>query len=157
MELNVTIVERGPIVLIGREGYGDSARGSQWIQPLWQDLQTHICEAAQVVKHKADGRPAGLWGAMSDAARRYLPWENDGLYLAGFEADENASTPSGWNRWILPAFRYAVVQCTPQTYGVIFQQMIIHYLPEHGWNLEGAVQEYYPDDRMELYFPIAKL
>lgn len=156
MDLKVRFEERGVLVLIGREGYGDGAHGGQWIPPLWKDLQTHMSEIAPLVKHGADGKPTGIWGAMSDAARRFMPWESDGLYLAGFEVDENASTPSGWNRWVIPAFKYAVVECTPQTYGLVFQQMLLHYLPEHGFDLVGAVHEYYPGDRMELYFPIEK-
>ena len=100
MDLKISMVERGPIASIGREGYGDAAKGGQWVPPLWRDMQLHMSEIALLVKHDETGKPAGIWGAMSDAGRRFFPWESDGLYLAGLEVDLDAVAPSGWSKWV---------------------------------------------------------
>ena len=153
-------VKRGPITLIGREGCGDGARGGQWVPPLWRDLQMHMSEIASLVLHEPDGKPSGIWGAMSDSGRRFLPWEGDGLYLAGCEVCPDAEAPEGWAKWVIPAFEYLVVDCTPQTYGAVFQNTLLHALPENNCELAGAVQEYYdpqsPNGGMSLYFPVRR-
>lgn len=157
MDLKISMVERGPIAIIGREGYGDAAKGGQWVPPLWRDMQLHMSEIAPLVKHDETGKPAGIWGAMSDAGRRFFPWESDGLYLAGLEVDLDAAAPSGWSKWVLPAFKYLTVECTPQTYGPALQQTLLHELPDCGLELAAAVQEFYPGDKMLLYVPVQKL
>ena len=91
MDLKISMVERGPIAIIGREGYGDAAKGGQWVPLLWRDMQLHMSEIAPLVKHDEAGKPAGIWGAMSDAGRRFFPWESDGLYLAGIEVELDAA------------------------------------------------------------------
>lgn len=159
--MDVKIVEKPAFAVMGREGRGDGARGGQWIPPLWRDMQLHMSELAPLVRHDESGKPSGIWGAMSDCTRRFLPWDGEGLYLAGCETDENAVAPEGWAKWVIPAFRYLTVPCTPQSYGSVFQQILFRYMPEHGYTLAGAVQEYYdPQDsegQMRLYFPIERL
>ena len=120
-------------------------------------MQLHMSEIAPLVKHDETGKPAGIWGAMSDAGRRFFPWESDGLYLAGLEVELDAAAPSGWSKWVLPAFKYLTVECTPQTYGPALQQTILHELPDRGLELAAAVQEFYPGDKMLLYVPVQKL
>lgn len=148
------------IALIGREGRGDGARGGQWVPPLWRDLQLHMEEIASLVKREPDGRPSGIWGAMSDTGRRFRPWEDEGLYLAGVEVDPAAEAPAGWAKWVIPAAEYLVVSCTPQTYGAVFQRTLLHTLPENGCELAGAVHERYDpqatDGGMTLYFPVRR-
>ena len=153
--------KRNAITLIGREGHGDGATGGQWVPLLWRDLQLHMSEIADLVLHDESGKPAGIWGAMSDSARRFLPWEGDGLYLAGCETAADAEAPEGWAKWVIPAAEYLVVDCTPQTYGSVFQQTLLHALPENGCELAGAVQEYYDPQStnggMSLYFPVRRI
>ncbi|MBO4298286.1 MAG: GyrI-like domain-containing protein [Clostridia bacterium] len=154
------IEKRNAVTLIGREGRGDGTRGGQWVPPLWRDLQLHMNEIAPLVTHDETGKPTGIWGAMSDVSRRFLPWDSEGLYLAGCEVSPDAEAPEGWAKWTLPAFEYLVVDCTPQTYGAVFQQTLLHALPDNGFELAGAVQEYYdpqsPNGGMSLFFPIAR-
>ena len=152
--------KKDSFTLIGREGRGDGARGGQWVPPLWRELQLHMSEIAALVKRRTDGKPSGIWGAMSDTGRCFLPWENEGLYLAGCETEPDAEPPEGWAKWVIPAAEYLVVDCTPQTYGTVFQQTLLHVLPENGCELAGAVHEYYdPQDEgggMRLYFPVRR-
>ena len=151
---------KGVVALIGREGRGDAARGGQWVPPLWRDLQLNMAEIAELVLRDPEGKPKGIWGAMSDTARRFLPWESEGLYLAGCEVEPDAEAPQGWSKWVVPAFEYLVVDCTPQTYGTVFQRTLLHTLPENRCELAGAVQEYYdpqsPNGGMSLYFPVRR-
>jgi len=152
--------KRNAITLIGREGRGDGAHGGQWVPPLWRDLQLHMGEIAPLIQRDTDGKPSGIWGAMSDTARRFLPWDAEGLYLAGCEVRPDAEAPAGWAKWTIPAFEYLVVDCTPQTYGAVFQQTLLHALPENGCELAGAVQEHYDPQAagggMSLYFPVRR-
>ena len=71
-----------------------------------------------------------------------------------------AEAPEGWAKWVIPAAEYLVVDCTPQTYGAVFQQTLLHVLPDNGCELAGAVHEYYdPQDEgggMRLYFPVRR-
>ena len=151
---------RDAITLIGREGRGDSARGGQWVPLLWRDLQLHMSEIAALVRHGPDGKPSGIWGAMSDTGRRFLPWEDEGLYLAGCEVEPEAEAPAGWAKWVIPPAEYLVTDCTPQTYGAVFQQTLLHALPENGLELAGAVHEYYDPQAegggMSLFFPVRR-
>ena len=153
--------KRDAFALIGREGRGDGARGGQWVPPLWRDLQMNMSEIAALVKRDPDGKPSGIWGAMSDVGRRFLPWEGEGLYLAGCEVDAAAEAPAGWAKWMIPAAEYLVVDCTPQTYGAVFQQTLLHAIPEGGFELAGAVHEYYDPQSeaggMSLYFPVRRV
>jgi len=152
--------KRDAITLIGREGRGDGARGSQWVPLLWRDLQVNMAEIAQLVLRDESGKPRGIWGAMSDVTRRFLPWDGEGLYLAGFEVSPEAEAPAGWAKWVLPANEYIVVDCTPQTYGAVFQNTLLHALPENDLELVGAVHEYYdpqsPNGGMSLFFPVVR-
>ena len=54
-----------------------------------------------------------------------------------------------------------VVKCSQEEYGSIFNNIINSYIPEHNYQLAGAVHEYYSpqesDGGLYLYFPIERL
>jgi len=64
-------------------------------------------------------------------------------------------------KWIIPSYKYAVIQCTEETYGSVFNFMFEEYLPQNHYNLAGAVHEFYDpkctNGELFLYFPIEKL
>lgn len=159
--MDIGMTERPAFAVIGKEGEGDASAGAQWVPALWQDANAHFGEIAGLVKREKDGAPAGVWGAMSDVLMRFEPWSGRGKYLAGCEAADGAEPPQGWAKWVIPAHRYLTVGCTQQTYGAVFGEIIGNYLPQNGWRLAGAVQEFYPpregEDAVVLYFPVERV
>ena len=87
------------------------------------------------------GHLLGVWGAMSDPERRFLPWEKDftqGLYLAGVECRDDAQPPESWVRWDMPGFEYLRIRNDgPEAF-----PRGLELLAQEGLSLVGAVQEY---------------
>ena len=142
--------------VIGKEG--STLSGEGFIAKLWQDANEHFPQIAALTKRDESGNLIGIWGAMSDFSRSFLPWEDGfskGLYLAGVECRSDAEAPEGWVKWIIPAYEYLRV---PNEAKDTFSQMI-RYLTENDLPLAGAVHEFTdPQTGKEyLYFPIRKL
>lgn len=142
--------------VIGKEG--STEEGNGFIQRLWEEANSHFGEVAHLAKKDEKGNVAGVWGAMSDRTRSFLPWEEGftkGLYLAGVECETDAEAPEGWTRWVIPGFEY--LYTVKENEGV-FSEMI-DYLRENGMELAGAVQEFNcPVTGKEyLFFPIRRL
>lgn len=143
-------------VVIGKEGSTNDGAG--FIQNLWADANGHFEEVAHLAKKDDNGNLAGVWGAMSDFSRSFLPWEDGfskGLYLAGVECVDGAEAPEGWTKWIIPGYEYIYVE---NEGGDTFSQMI-QYLQDNGMTLVGAVQEFNcPESgKAYLFFPIRKI
>lgn len=142
--------------VIGKEGSTDEGPG--FIQRLWADANSHFGEVEHLAKRDGKGNVAGIWGAMSDRLRRFMPWEEGftrGLYLAGVECEADAEAPEGWTKWVIPGFEYVYAEKeSSQTFSEV-----LHYLQENGMELAGAVQEFNcPENRKEyLFFPIRRL
>lgn len=86
--------------VIGIEGSTNDGPG--FIQRLWEQANGRFAEVAALAKTGPDGSLCGIWGAMSDMSRRFMPWEDGftrGLYLAGVECRDGAEPPAGWTRW----------------------------------------------------------
>lgn len=155
--MKIERVKKESFSVIGR--LGSTKDGEGFIQRLWQEANGHFSELEPFVKRDENGVPAGFWGAMSDCAMRFAPWEKDfseGLYLAGAEVPDGTEPPEGWTKWIVPGFVYLRVRCDEPD---IFSQML-RYLGENGLKLAGAVQDF--NDPAEngqgyMYFPIEKL
>ena len=80
-------------------------------------------------EYDEEGNLLGIWGAMSDLSRSFLPWEDGftkGLYLAGVECVDDAEAPDGWTKWVIPGYEYLYVECEG---GDTFPQ-VIKYLEE---------------------------
>lgn len=142
--------------IIGKEG--STENGSGFVQNLWADANSHFEEVAHLAKKDEKGNLVGIWGAMTDFSRSFLPWEDGfskGLYLAGVECPDDAQAPDGWTKWTVPSFEYLRVECD---HDGVFSE-IINYLKEHRIALAGAVHDYTcPKTRRNyMYFPIRKI
>jgi predicted transcriptional regulator YdeE len=142
--------------VIGKEGSTND--GKEFIQELWKDANSHFNEVADLAKKDETGSLVGIWGAMSDMARSYKPWEDNftkGLYLAGVEVTDTAKAPQGWVKWTLPAYEYIYVKNEgPSTFAEV-----IKYLKENNLSLAGAVNDFNcPETGQDyLFFPIHRL
>lgn len=142
--------------VIGKEGSTDDGAG--FIQKLWNDANSHFDEVSHLAKKDEKGNILGIWGAMSDCSRSFLPWENGfskGLYLAGIECADNAEAPEGWTKWVIPGYEYIYVENDAENK---FQQ-VIEYLEENNIALVGAAHDYNCPETGKgyLFFPIGKM
>nr|MBP3599092.1 effector binding domain-containing protein [Eubacterium sp.] len=140
-------------VVIGKEG--STLDGSDFIQKLWEDANSHFNEVQHLAKKDEQGNIAGIWGAMSDFTHSFKPWEDNfskGLYLAGVECDDKSEAPEGWTKWIIPGYEYLYVECENEN---IFSQ-VINYMKESDMTLVGAVHDFTcpQTGKSYLFFPI---
>ena len=158
--MDIEIISKPSFCVIGKRGRGPADSGAAWIAPLWQNANEYIGEVLPLLYKDGDGRPTGIWGAMSDITGSFHPWGNEGLYLAGYEAPQTAEPPEGWVKWDIPAYTYAVASCALAQYGEVFGHVLQEHLPQHGYTLAGAVHEYYPQagapGSLQLWFPISR-
>ena len=143
-------------LVIGKEG--STTDGPGFIQRLWADANAHFEEVAHLAKKDEAGNLVGIWGAMSDFSRSFRPWEEDfsnGLYLAGVECEDNALSPDGWTKWIIPGFEYLRAECTTDT---TFPDML-QYLHDHDLSLAAAVHDFTcpKTGKQYMLFPIRRI
>lgn len=154
--MTVERITKLSFAVIGKEGSTDDGNG--FIQKLWTAANSHFPEIANIVIYAEDGTPAGIWGAMSDITRSFLPWQDNfskGLYLAGAECVLSAVPPEGWTKWIIPSYEYVRIDNNgPDAFSAGFE-----YLKENGLALAGAIHEFthVSTGRNYLYFPIKNL
>ena len=149
-------VTKESFAVIGKEG--STTDGIGFIQTLWEEANTGFEEIQHLAKRNEQGELAGIWGAMSDFSRSFLPWEEDftkGLYLAGAECRDDVQPPEGWVKWTIPGYTYLVVKCEKEN---AFSEMV-QYLKENNIPLVGAVHDFTCPSTGEnfMYFPIMKL
>lgn len=142
--------------VIGKEGSTEG--GSGFVQRLWADANAHFAEAAHLAKRDENGNLIGIWGAMTDFSRSFLPWEDNfskGLYLAGVECEDDVQPPEGWTKWVIPGFEYLSVECERDT---VFRETV-DYLREKNIPLVGAVHDFTcpATGKNMMFFPIKKL
>lgn len=142
--------------VIGKEGSTED--GSGFIQKLWKDANAHFAQISHLAKKAENGKLVGIWGAMTDFSRAFLPWEDGfskGLYLAGVECRDDAEPPEGWVKWTVPGFAYLRVLCDHEA---VFPEMIA-YLQEQSMTLAGAVHDFTDPQTGTnyMYFPIRRL
>ncbi len=140
-------------VVIGKEG--STLDGSDFIQKLWEDANSHFNEVQHLAKKDEQGNIAGIWGAMSDFSHSFKPWEDNfskGLYLAGVECDDNAEVPEGWTKWTIPGYEYLYAECENEN---TFSQ-VINYIEENDMFLVGAVHDFTcpQTGKSYMFFPI---
>lgn len=143
-------------VVIGKEGSTNDGPG--FVQNLWNDANTHFAEVAHLASRDAQGDLVGIWGAMTDFTRSFLPWEDgfcEGLYLAGVECCNGSEPPKGWRKWVIPGFEYIRVECDHEG---VFSEMI-HYLQTNNIPLAGAVHDFTcpQTGKNYMYFPIRRI
>ncbi len=143
-------------IVIGKEGSTNDGEG--FIQKLWEDASNHFNEVEQLAKKDDKGNVVGVWGAMSDLSRSFLPWENgftEGLYLAGVECTDLSEAPAGWTKWVIPGYEFIYVENeNNDTF-----QTAIQYLKENDMALAGAVCDFDCPETGKgyLFFPIRRL
>ena len=147
--------EKESFVVIGKEG--STLDGTGFIQRLWDDANSHFEEVQQLAKKDENGKPSGIWGAMSDFSHSFQPWENfeRGLYLAGVECYGDAESPDGWTKWVIPGYEYLYVACEEED---TFSK-VIAYMEENDISLAGAVHDFTcpQTGKNYMFFPIRKL
>lgn len=154
--MNMEKCMKEAFAVVGKEGSTEDGPG--FVQNLWTDANTHFAEVAQLAKKDENGNLVGIWGAMTDFSRYFLPWEDGfsrGLYLAGVECVDDAQAPEGWVKWNVPGFEYLRVECD---HDGVFPEMI-DYLRENGISLAGAVHDFTcpQTGKNYMYFPIGRI
>ena len=153
MKINKSVKES--FTVIGKEG--STSDGEAFISKLWENANAHFGEVEHLEKKDENGNLCGLWGAMSDFSRSFMPWEgfSRGLYLAGVECNDEAEAPDGWTKWRIPGYEYIYVECEGKD---VFQK-VLEYLKDNGIPLVGAVQDFTSPQtgKNYMYFPIKKL
>ena len=149
-------IAKPSFAVIGIEGSTDDGEG--FIPMLWSDANAHFDEVSPVASRDENGALLGIWGAMSDETRSFLPWTDGfsrGLYLAGVECPIDAEVPDGWTKRVVPGYEYLAIE---NRRADTFSRMV-DYFRENGVKLVGAVQEFTdPKTQQEyLYFPIRAL
>ena len=157
--MKVETILKPSTTVIGKLKFVQAGSG---VEDLWKDANCHFDEVFALAKKNPEGKPSGVWGAMSDKAMNFLPWENnfsEGYYLAGVEANPEAQAPQGWTKWTLPGFRYLCVK-VENNYQLVMQHVLSDYMPHHQMKLVGAIQEFYqPSENGQLYllFPFERV
>ncbi|WP_199613635.1 GyrI-like domain-containing protein [Paenibacillus alkalitolerans] len=158
--MSVTIEDKESFTVIGKLGKGLSSEGYKWIPAIWQEAKSNFAEIRELVKKDSEGNLVGIWGAMSDISERFERWTERGKYLASCEVSDNSVAPTGWTKWVIPPYKYAVIGCSQDTYQEKFNYMLSEYLPNNGYSIVGAVHEFYnpkeTNGNLYLYFPIEK-
>lgn len=154
--MNMEKCMKEAFAVIGKEGSTEDGPG--FVQNLWAEANAHFAEVAHLAKKDENGNLVGIWGAMTDFSRSFLPWEDGfsrGLYLAGVECVDDAQAPEGWGKWNVPGFEYLRVECD---HDGVFPEMI-DYLRENGISLAGAVHDFTcpQTGKNYMYFPIGRI
>jgi hypothetical protein len=142
-------------VVIGKEG--STMDGQGFIQRLWADANSHFSEVHPLARKDETGNLVGIWGAMSDLSRAFMPWEDNfskGLYLAGVECADDAEAPDGWTKWVVPGYEYLCAEVEGES---TFSEMLT-YMSANNIPLAGAVHDFTCplSGKNYMYFPIRK-
>ena len=157
--MEIVTCELPAVSVIGMEG--EARPGHSPASALWEKANTRFGEVEALALRDENGVPVGVWGAMSDLSRSFLPWEDGfsrGLYLAGVQASSEALPPEGWVKWTLPAFACLWVK-VEEDYAAAFQAGLGE-LERRGLALAGAVQDCHrpaEGGQLYLFFPFKRL
>lgn len=159
--MNIIEITKPAFFVIGKEGYGNTVEGNQWIIDLWQDANQHFLEVFDLASRDEQDHLRGFWGAMTDSTRSFLPWKDlrEGYYLAGVEVFEEAVAPKSWTKWQIPSFRYLSVK-VEDSYQEVMDYVLHYYMKANGLSLSGAIQEHMnPEEngQLTLFFPIQRI
>ena len=152
--MGVLRVMKPMFTVIGIEG--STSDGEGFIEKLWGEANARFSEIEPLCKRDSDGAFTGFWGAMTDFSRRFRPWEDfsKGLYLAGAECVDGAGPPTGWTKWVVPAFEYLCFPCGEFTFS-----QAMDYVKVNGFSVAGAVHDF-TDPRTGkgyIYVPIRRM
>ena len=149
-------VEKEAFAVIGLEG--STEEGAGFVQRLWAEANARFPEVEPLALRDESGCLLGVWGAMTDPSRSFLPWTEGftrGLYLAGVECGMDAQPREGWVKWIVPGFAYLRAE---RESDATFAGMI-GYMKENGLSLAGAAQDFTcpATGKNYILFPIRRL
>lgn len=156
MEISKCIKETFSV--IGKEG--STIDGGNFIEALWNDANSNFDEISSLAKKDDEGNLAGIWGAMTDLTRSFMPWQNnfsEGLYLAGVEVEDDATTPKNWVKWTIPSFEYLYVLVENDMQATL--RHVMNYMKENEMELAGAVHDFIcpQEGKSYIFVPIRKL
>ena len=153
--MRIEKVIKGSFAVIGKEG--STSDGDGFIEKLWGDANSHFDQISHLAKKDENGNLAGVWGAMSDFSRSFMPWEDfkNGFYLAGAECIDEAQAPDGWVKWVIPGYEYLRVEIDGEN---TFSEML-RYMAENNVSLVGAVHDFTcpQTGKNYMFFPVKKL
>ena len=154
--MQVERVVKEAFAVIGLEG--STEEGAGFVQRLWAEANGRFTEVEPLALRDENGCLLGVWGAMTDPSRSFLPWTENytrGLYLAGVECAMDAEPPEGWVKWLVPGFEYLRVE---RESDATFAEMI-GYMKQNGMTLTGAAQDFTCPTTGKNYilFPIRRL
>ena len=154
--MTVERVVKEAFAVIGLEG--STEEGTGFVQRLWAEANARFPEVEPLALRDENGCLLGVWGAMTDPSRSFLPWTDGfirGLYLAGVECALDAQPPQGWVKWIVPGFAYLRAE---RESDATFAGMI-GYMKENGLSLAGAAQDFTcpATGKNYILFPIRRL
>jgi len=149
------IIEKESFTVLGR--LGSTNDGPQFYKLLWRQADQNFIQVREFVKKNNEGQNVGFWGLMSDFSMSFKPWEDNfskGYYLAGVECVDDCDTPSGWTKWVSPAYKYVKVNNKEANF-----MEVINFLKENKMELVGAVYDFTDPKDGENYmlYPIEKL
>ena len=157
--MEIAACELPAFSVIGMEG--EAKPGHNPAPALWEEANARFGEVEALALRDENGFPVGVWGAMSDLSRSFLPWGDGfsrGLYLAGVQVSDDARPPEGWTKWTLPSFACLRVK-SEGDYAAAFRAGLDE-LGRRGLSLAGAVQECQrpsEDGQLYLFFPFKRL
>ena len=152
-------VDLPDIAIIGKEGF--CTKEANIVQDLWKQANENFDEVSGLGMREKDGSFVGFWGAMSDETMSFMPWTDNfttGYYLAGVEVDQDAKAPDGWQKWVMPARKYLVVEVEFAHYMETFWEVLEKEIPSRNMKLCGAACDYTEPatGKNFIFFPVAE-
>lgn len=157
--MEIVTCELPAVSVVGMEG--EAKPGHNPAAALWEKANARFGEVEPLAQRDENGALVGIWGAMSDLSRQFLPWVDGfsrGLYLAGVQVPEEMEPPEGWTKWTLPAFACLRVKAEGD-YAAAFRAGLDE-LERRGLTLAGAVQDCHrpaEGGQLYLFFPFKRL
>ena len=157
--MEIVTCELPAVSVVGMEGEAEPGRNPA--AALWEEANARFGEVEALAQRDESGALVGVWGAMSDLSRQFLPWADGfsrGLYLAGVQVPAEMEPPEGLTKWTLPAFACLRVKVEGD-YAAAFQAGL-NELERRGLTLAGAVQDCHrpaEGGQLYLFFPFKRL
>jgi predicted transcriptional regulator YdeE len=149
--MNTSLVERGPIRLVGLLVTGKPEEIVPQMQGIW--MEQFLPHAEQLRPFSVDNAFYGAWIWID---------EQTTAYMAGMAVENLPGVPDGLSEKELPAARYAVFDCTVGSIGQAYDWAYHQWLPGSPFEYDVSASdfEYYPpsgeggDDLAQVYIPV---
>lgn len=146
--MDVKFVEKGPIRLVGSVTDGKMPEEiTPQIVEIWDNFTRKY--EAKLKPYSVDQASYGAWIGSPDKSADYV---------VGMQVKDLPEIPEGLVERMLPAARYAVFTCTPETIGDTYGMIYSQWLPQspYDFDIMAVDFEYYPwdSDGAEVYIPV---